>query len=285
MHIRFEKVSYSPGRVNIEAAENLDRLSFELEGAGFTGIVGGAGSGKCSVLYLLSGLLRPERGQIFVDGEDINGKNYRRGQKKVSCAFVARNADMAFYEKTVERELEIVLRPASYDADEKKRLMSQALKRAGLDFEAVSQIAPASMSRSLRYKLSLASALLTKPDILLLDEPFTQLDASGRKMFTELVLSLKEEGCRVIAATNDVDFLAEHADHVLLMQRGRLIRSGTPRHIFNDCYDLLRNRIPVPKVKKITQKLWEKDVNIPANVVEYEQLTDRLKIIMWRKSR
>ena len=69
------------------------------------------------------------------------------------------------------------------------------------------------------------------------------------------------------------------------MQNGRLIRSGTARDIFAGYYDLIRNQIPIPEVKKAAQLLLERGVNMPSNIFEYEQFIDRLKIIMWRKQK
>lgn len=283
MQISFEKVTYTASHTGIEGIRSVEQLSFSLDKPGLTGIIGDRDSGKSSVLYLLSGLLRPEKGQICIDGVDINRKSH--DGTKASCAFVMSNTDKAFYEISVERELGHAACLTGLEADEKGELIASALSRVGLDFKEIADIAPAALSRTMRYRLALAAALLSKPDILLLDEPFSQLDAAGSRFLKAIVEDMKAEGCCVICAVNDVSFLAEYADYLLVMKNGRLIRSGNAKSIFNDYYDLIRNHVPVPEVKKTARRLLEMGVNMPSNVFEYEQLVDRLKIIMWRKGK
>jgi len=285
MQIRFDKVSYFPSDVNIDGICAVEDLSFEIGRPGLTGIMGDADSGKNTVLFLLSGLLRPRKGHILIDDQDICSKSYIRNTSKVRSAFIMREAGKLFYEKTVEREFNTVLRCFKLSDEEKQKRIASALCSVGLDMEDVIQTAPGALTKCDRYKLSIALSLVTKPDILLLDEPMTQLDSKGREMLLILLEKLKAEDCCVIIASNDADLLSEHADTVLVLQKGRLIRSGSAKDVFVNYYDLIRNHIPVPKVKKTAQMLRERDVNMPSNVVEYEQFIDRLKIIMWRKQR
>ena len=284
MQIKFDKVSYSPRNVSIEGVCALEDISFELDHPGLTGIMGEHGSGKRSLLFILSGLLCPERGHVYINGMDTAGKAYRRDPEKPECAFVMRGAEL-FCEKTTEREFDTLLRGSKLSTEEKAERMHSALSLVGLESAAVIQMAPAALSRLERYRLSIAMALASKPDILLLDEPLEQLDATGRKMLRGLVEKLVDEGCHIVITGNDADFFAEHADRVLVMQNGRLIRSGTARDIFAGYYDLIRNQIPIPEVKKAAQLLLERGVNMPSNIFEYEQFIDRLKIIMWRKQK
>lgn len=285
MQIRFEKVSYSSQRVGIDNLHPVDNLSFELEGPGLTGIMGTPASGNNTVLHLLAALLRPDRGRVLINGEDINSKSYRRSHKKAPCAFVLPGAERLLWEKTPEREFNVVFRHSGLSAEEKEERVEYALGCVGLDRESITNTAPAAYSRIDKYKLSLALSLAARADILLLDEPMAQLDAEGRKMMLRLLEKLKNDGCHIVIATNDADFLAEHADTVLVMRNGRIIRSGRARDVFVNYYDLIRNDIPVPNVKKTVQLLRERDVDMPSNVVEYEQFIDRLKILMWRKQK
>lgn len=285
MQINFDKISYFPSHVNVDGVSTVENLSFELEGSGLTGVMGDSDSGKTTLLYLLSALLRPDKGHILVDGVDINSKKYKRSDKKPCCAFVMRQAECLLNAESVERELALVLRGRGMSEEEKQERINYAKRTVGLDFDTYAHVAPASLARHYRYMVSLACALVLKPDILLLDEPMLQLDAKGRKMLLELIEKLVGEGCHIIVATNDADFLAEHANQILILRKGQLVRKGSPKEIFANYFDLIRNQIPVPKVKKTAQMLRERDVNMPANVVEYEQFINRLKIIMWRKQR
>lgn len=285
MQIKFEKVSYSPSHAGLDGLYPVEGLSFELDGPGITGILGASDSGNNTVLNLMSALLRPDSGRIYIDGVDINSKSYRRSHKKSPCAFVMPGSQRLLWEKSLEREFGLIFRNSGLSSEEKEACISYALETVGLDRKIAAKKAPAEYSRQDRYKLSLALSIATKPDVLLLDEPMAQLDARGREDLLALLEKLKIEGYHIMIATNDADFLAEHADTVLVMQEGRIIRSGRARDVFINYFDLIRNDIAVPTVKKAVQLLRERDVNMPSNVFEYEQFIDRLKIIMWRKQK
>lgn len=285
MQVKFDKVSYFPARSDVETMCSIRELDFEIELSGLTGIMGNAGCGKSGLLQLMSGMLHPDIGTILINGADINSKKYKRSNERVRCACVLRGAERTVYEKNTERELSSAIRGLGLSDEEKRERMDFALSCVGLEWERTAPIAPSALSAEERYKLAIAAALVSKPDILLLDEPLLQLVGNGRKVLSELFKKIESMGCHVVIATNDADFLAEYAETVLVMRRGTLIRMGSPKTVFADYYDLIRNGIPVPKVKLTAQKLRERGVNMPSNVVDYENFIDRLKIIMWRKEK
>jgi len=101
----------------------------------------------------------------------------------------------------------------------------------------------------------------------------------------ELLVSLNERGVTVVLATNDAELLSRCARRVLVLEKGRLIRDDSARALFTDYYFLLRHSLPNCRVRQLAQCLRERDVNMPANIMSYEQFIDRLKIIMWRKKK
>ena len=285
MQISFKEVSYSPARLSADGLKAVEALNFDVDKAGVTGIMGTADSGRRTVLLLLAAMLRPQKGHVLINAEDMNSKKYKSRKDKPGCAFVLRDTDFLFYEKSVEREFDNILKKREQSAEDKKNRIVSALESVGLEAGEVLDLSPAALSKCDRYKLSLALAVATEAEILLLEEPIEQLDAKGRNCFRELCRILTAKGCYIFISTNDADFLAEYANQVLIMKNGSLIRSDTARLVFADYYYLIRNELPVPSVKTTIQRLHERDVNIPSNIVDYEQFIDRLKIIMWRKQR
>ena len=100
-----------------------------------------------------------------------------------------------------------------------------------------------------------------------------------------MVDALNAAGTTIIMISHNADALAEHARRIIVLKNGALIRDGSTRDVFSDYYDLLHNGIGVPQVRRAAQLLRERGVDMPGNIIQYDEFIDRLKIIMWRKSR
>jgi len=285
MQVKFDSVTCSPSRINIRGVCPLNNFSLELAGPGIIGIMGGRLSVSRTLLYLLAGVVRPERGHIFINGEDIHRRKYKNSGDMLRCVLVTADSGKLLYDKSAAKDVEAALSKLVFSPEEIQAAVSSVFERVGLDAEKAGNVPAARLTRADRFKLSLACAVAENPDVLLLEDPFTQMDTEGRAKLPLLLKQLAADGCLVIVTTNDVDFLAEHVGRVLVLDKDRIIRDDCPKTIFLDYFDLIRNGIPVPAVKMTVQKLRERDVNMPSNVVEYEQFIDRLRILMWRKQR
>jgi energy-coupling factor transport system ATP-binding protein len=281
MPINLENLSYSFDR----STAVLSGVNIEIADGEFVGITGPAGSGKTTLVQLISGLITPTGGSVRIDGDDINAKKYDRRALRRRLGIVMQQPEKQLFESTVERDVAFALRSQGVSAQDTAPAVKEALELLGFDYDTVRERSPLSFSTGEMRKIAIAGVLAAKPGILIFDETDSGLAGKVRRDFYALLEKLNRDGATVLLVSHNADALAEYARRVLIMRSGRIIRDNSSKEIFSDYYDLLHNGVAVPNVRAATQLLRERGVDMPGNTTEYAQFVDRLKIIMWRKKR
>ncbi len=190
-------------------------LSLSLNSGEFYALVGENGSGKTTVLSLLSGILAPYRGKIYKEAE-------------MKIALLSQNPQAMFVKKTVLLELSDVLEAKSGD-NNKEEL------RKIVDFCELWDLLsrhPYDLSGGEQQRVALAKVLLTKPDILLLDEPTKGLDAHFKAKLAKMLFKLKQRGVSILAVSHDIEFCAKYADRCGMFFDGHIISEDVPKKFF-----------------------------------------------------
>lgn len=282
MPIKLENVTYSYPRCSLPA---VGGVTLEIQDGEYLGITGAHGSGKTTLLNLIAGLIKPDEGAVCLDGADINARRFDRRALRGAVGYLMERPEHHLFETTVSRDVGFALRGAGLTRDDETARIRASLALVELDFDALADKAPLALPRGVQRRVALAGVLAAKPRVLLLDEPFRGLDAPDRRALLTLLDSLNAQGTTVVVATHDTDALCEHARRVAVMRFGAFIRDGRAKDIFSDYYDLVRNDVTVPTVREAVQRLRERGVDMPGNIIDFDQLTDRLKILMWRKEK
>lgn len=285
MPIKLENVSYTYAPGTSLAVQALRGVTLDVADGEFVGVMGATGSGKSTLIQLIAGLIKPTEGQILLDGEDINARKYGRGALHRKVALVFQHPEHQLFETTVERDVGFGMRSLGLTKEETAAAVRAALETVGFDYDAVRDKSPLGFSDGEKRRIAIAGVLAPKPGVLILDEPTAGLDPLGRRNFLNMVDALNADGTTIIMTSHDADALAEHARRIIVLKNGALIRDGSTRDVFSDYYDLLHNGIGVPQVRRAAQLLRERGVDMPGNIIQYDEFIDRLKIIMWRKSR
>lgn len=199
----------------------LAGVSLELRKGSMCALLGHNGAGKTTMLGVLSTLVRPSSGtvQYKSSGKGVEGEDVRR-----QIGMLA-HASLCYAELSAIENLELVA--GLYDVD--KSGIPAVLDKVGLEKRARERAAR-TYSRGMLQRLALARALLTKPSLLLLDEPFTGLDRGGALSLGEQLGELKDSGAIVVVVTHDLEAIANRTDHVAILRRGQLVfedRAGT----------------------------------------------------------
>ncbi|MBR0712372.1 ABC transporter ATP-binding protein [Bradyrhizobium liaoningense] len=202
---------------NYRKVRALRDVSFSLVPGRLSALVGHNGAGKTTLIKLMLGLIRSDRGEIRVMGQDPAAGEFsaRRllGYLPENVAFNAAltgRETLAFYARLKQ------IKPASAWA---------LLDRVGLSDAADRRVG--TYSKGMRQRLGLAQALLGQPRVLLLDEPTTGLDPALRQTFYEILNELRDGGATVLISSHALNELEDRAEHVLIMNRGRLVAQGT----------------------------------------------------------
>lgn len=189
-------------------------------------IVGPSGSGKSTLLRILAGLLEPEQGRLWLEGTDITGLPANRRNFGVVFQSYA-----LFPHLTVEGNVMFPLRIAKWPRAKARARVEELLERVGLRHH--HRKYPRQLSGGEQQRVALARALAPVPSVLLLDEPLSALDAQVRVAMREEIRRLQKDlGVTTIHITHDQEEALSLSDRILVMNRGRIVQTGTPAEIY-----------------------------------------------------
>lgn len=224
--VRVEKLTK---RFGTERA--LGGVSLELAAGAMCALLGHNGAGKSTLLGILSTLVRPTGGRVRYHARDreITGAEVRR-----EIGLLA-HASLCYGELTARENLELVA--GLYDIDGSAGPIDAVLDRVGLEPKARDRAAR-TYSRGMLQRLALARALLTRPSLLLLDEPFTGLDRGGAIALGAELGALRDGGAIVVVVTHDLEAIAERTEHVAILRRGQLAFEERGSYSYEQLKDL-----------------------------------------------
>jgi phospholipid/cholesterol/gamma-HCH transport system ATP-binding protein len=206
-------------------------------------VIGGSGSGKTVLIKCIIGLMRPDQGEIYVDGTEITSldeKGMNEVRKKFGMLF---QAGALFDSMSVGENVGFGLRQQTRLSEEEiKRIASGKLALVGL--KDVEDLMPAELSGGMKKRVSLARAIAIEPEILLYDEPTTGIDPILADAINDLIVQMKEKlNVTSIAITHDMKSAYRIADRIAMLYRGEIIEVGTPDEIRNSSNPVVRQFI------------------------------------------
>lgn len=204
--------------------EAVSGVSLRFEPGQAVAILGQNGSGKTTLVKHLNGLLRPDAGEVRVDGRAT--ARDRVDQLAAIVGFVFQNPDDQLFERSVEREVGFGPRNLGFDPALIDRLVEVAMSATGLTEDRTTN--PYDLDLSRRKLVALASVLAMDPAVLVLDEPTTGQDPEGIERIAAVAGAWRDAGRTVIAITHDMEFAAANFDRVVLMRSGQIIADGPP---------------------------------------------------------
>jgi energy-coupling factor transport system ATP-binding protein len=248
----------------------LDEISIEVDEGEFVAILGAHGAGKTTLCLSINGIV-PNMinadmfGKIEVAGEVPPNIPVRELASKVGSVFD--NPEFQMSQLTVFEEVALGLQNLGVDKETIIENITTSLEMVGLaGFE---ERSPFEISGGQQQRLAMASALSMKPQILVLDEPTSNLDPIGKEeVFTVTRKINQEEGLTVIIAEHEVEVIAEYADKVILLEHGRITEVGSPDELFPKIVDIQSNvGVRIPQITDFASRTPEKfNGNIPVTV-------------------
>jgi sn-glycerol 3-phosphate transport system ATP-binding protein len=205
----------------------MENFNLEIEPGSFTVLVGPSGCGKTTLIRLISGLERCTEGSIWIAGKDVT--RCEPGDRGVAVVF----QNYALYpHMTVEKNISFGLRNFGYKKDEIKKILAEVLDLVGLTEHAKKK--PSGLSGGQRQRVALARAISKSPDVFLMDEPLSNLDAPLRaQMRDELARLHRKLGATFVYITHDQAEAMSLGDHIAVMDDGRIMQYGTPEEIYD----------------------------------------------------
>lgn len=252
--------------------EALSDVSIDVYPGEWLAIIGHNGSGKSTLAKMMNGLLEPNEGSIYIDGQLLTEETVYEARRKVGMVF--QNPDNQFVGTTVEDDIAFGLENIGMPREEMIQKINSSLEMVRMipfkDKE------PARLSGGQKQRVAIAGMIALAPKVVILDEATSMLDPQGRFEVISTIQKLhKEKGITVISITHDLEEAAS-ADRVLLMEGGKVNRIGTPSDIFEMGTALVEKGLDVPFSEKLKAVLKEKGLNVPNEYLDEEGLVEWL---------
>ena len=222
--IQFEHVSF--GYPDHGGA--VEDVSFSLTPGKITAIIGANGAGKSTISKLMRGLLKPVSGRVLLEGQDISGMKISALAKRMG--FLFQNPDRQICRNTIAEELRFSLQFTVPEEKLRKEYMQEVLDALQLDPEDD----PMLLSRGQRQRVAMATAMVHKPELLILDEPTTGLDYLECTRIMEYVRKIHRGGATVAMVCHDMEVVLDYAEEALVMSGGKLLGSGRTEEVFRN---------------------------------------------------
>lgn len=235
----------------------LENVSFRIPSGMYVAIIGHTGSGKSTLLQHLNAILKPTKGRVIIGDRVVTNEKKQKSLKEIrkKVGIVFQFPEHQLFEETVEKD--ICFGPMNFgiSEEEAKERARYAIKQVGLS-EEILQKSPFDLSGGQMRRVAIAGVLAMEPDVLVLDEPTVGLDPRGRNEIMDMFNRLhKERKLTTVLVTHSMETAALYADKIVIMNRGKVIREGTPREIFQSPEGLMELGLDVPEVVRFQHKL------------------------------
>ncbi len=264
---------------NVEGVNRaVDDVSLGVRRGEFIAIVGHNGSGKSTLAKHMNAILQPTRGTVWVDGIDTSQEEQVWAVRQ-RAGMVFQNPDNQIVASVVEEDVGFGPENIGVPTREIWKRVEESLRAVGM-YQYRSH-SPNRLSGGQKQRVSIAGVLAMRPQCIVLDEPTAMLDPSGRKEVIRAVRELNSrEKVTVILITHYMEEVI-HADHVYVMDRGRVAMEGTPREIFSRVEELQKLRLDVPQVTLLAHELQQRGILLPQGILTTEELVTALKSCEW----
>jgi energy-coupling factor transport system ATP-binding protein len=251
----------------------LDAVSVDFHHGEYIALLGHNGSGKSTLAQLTNGLLLPTQGRVLVSGLDTRVPAARRRIREL-VGMIFSDPDNQIIATLVEDDVAWGPAARGWPLDQIKARVDRALRAVGL--EHLRGQPPSLLSGGQRQRLAIAGVLALQPDCIVADEPTALLDPQARSDMVTLLHELcRHQGLTIIHATHQLEE-AYLADRIIVLDRGRIVLTGTPGEVFGDLGRLRRLRLNIPEVALLGERLRSLGIEVPAAALSPEALIEAL---------
>ncbi len=270
--IELKNVQFSYVLNENEIVRAVRNVSLDIEEGSFVAIVGHNGSGKSTLAKLLNGLLIPDKGTVSVFGIDTSNKKTIYDVRK-SVGMVFQNPDNQMVASIIEDDIAFGPENLGVPREEIIERVDWALDKVGMSEH--KKGTPFKLSGGQKQRIAIAGIIAMKPKVIVFDESTAMLDPQGRAEIMKVAHELNKDGMTVICITHYMEEALE-ADRVIVMNDGKVVLDDTPKNVFSKYKELESYKLTVPISTKIAIKLDELGINVGKDVMNKEELVDRL---------
>ena len=262
-----------PANEDQEPIYALQGMNIAIKKGSFTVVLGHNGSGKSTLAKTFNAVLLPTEGKVCVEGKDTRDEALLLSIRQ-QVGMVFQNPDNQIVANVVEEDVAFAPENLGVPSEEIRQRVDNALRAVGMD-EFVTH-APHLLSGGQKQRIAIAGVIAMEPDCIVLDEATAMLDPVGRREVLSTVHRLnKEKGITVILITHHMNE-AENADHVIVMDDGKMAMEGTPREVFQRVEELRSIGLTVPDTVDLLDRLQKDDWDVPLDALTVEECADAI---------
>lgn len=264
--LEIKNLTYVYGKGAPYEIKALDNVSLTFEDNMITGLIGHTGSGKSTLVQMLNGLMKPDSGEVLLDGKDIWSEPKKIRDVRFKVGLVMQYPEYQLFDETVERDIAFGPRNMGMKDDELRAAVADAAAFAGLRPELLTK-SPFDLSGGQKRRAALAGVIAMRPSVLVLDEPAAGLDPGARREILGRIKDYQRKSkTSVIIVSHSMEDMAMYCDRVAVMDHGRLKMTGTPAEVFSRADELYACGLDVPQITKVARSLRECGVDIGLDV-------------------
>lgn len=269
-------VTHTYGRGTPFKTEALHDVSVGFERGLITGLIGHTGSGKSTLVQMLNGLIKPDEGEVRLDGVNIWDKPKEIRSVRFRVGLVMQYPEYQLFDETVERDIGFAPRNQGLDEAAVRLRVEEAANFVGLTREMLAK-SPFDLSGGQKRRAAIAGILAMHPDVLVLDEPAAGLDPRGRREILGGLTRFRDEtGTTVILVSHSMEDMATYCDRVVMMNRGEVFATGTTEEVFCRAEELSAVGLDIPQISHVAEGLIARGVPLGGKLYTVAGVRDAL---------
>ena len=281
--IRVEGLTHTYGQDTPFCRSAVDGVSLEIYRGEFLGIIGHTGSGKSTLIQHLNGLLQPTVGKIYLDGRDIWADPKKIRDVRFRVGLVFQYPEYQLFEETVYKDIAFGPRNMKLDEHEVDRRVRDAAAFVGLP-DAALEKSPFELSGGQKRRVAIAGVIAMEPAVLILDEPTAGLDPVGVESILGNIRDYhKAKNATIILVSHSMEEVARSVDRLVVVSKGHIPFTGTPREVFAHGDELEAMGLGVPQVTRVFHRLRAMGVDIDPSVYTIDQARAAVRDYLTRK--
>ena len=276
MSIKIENLSFVYNPNGAFKKEALKDITLNIDKGEFFGIIGHTGSGKSTLIQHFNALIMPQSGTLNVAGIDVVEGSKELKMLRAKCGMVFQYPEYQLFGETIEDDIAFGLinfigkksekNPEGLTNEEIRERVRETMELVGLSYDEFAKRSPFQLSGGQKRRVAIAGIIVTKPEILILDEPSSGLDPKGKQEILQLIRNLKETTSEtIIMISHDMDEIAENCSRVAVIAKGEIVMCMSPEELFTHEKELIALSLDIPIVAKVRNALAEKGIDVPYN--------------------
>ena len=262
MNLQIQNLSFQFSSFGSSSRSVLNNVNLNIEEGELLALVGPSGSGKTTLMQHLTGLLKPETGQILVDDQDIWAKGFSLTELRKKIGLVFQFPETQLFEDSVCKDVAFGPRNLALPENEIVDRVREAIENVGLDFNKYKNRIPFQLSEGEKRRVAIAGVLALQPEFLVLDEPTAGLDHSGVQAVEDILNRFHSRGKTILLISHNLDLVASLVDRIVVICGGEIRFDGHKTKLFQNPKLLQSVGLSIPRtlalVNTLKQKGWVK---------------------------